>query len=167
MNVQGVIPPPAVWTCSVSSHHQQYGRAGCLSTTSSMDVQGVSLPPAEWTCRVSLYHQQYGLAGCLSTTSRMRAGCLFTTRCMHVQGVFPTPVRTCRVSIHHQQNGRAGYLSTTSSMNVQGVRLFFPVCYTLHPGIYSFFKCRNARLFGIPVSVVPVRYQYRNAPGTG
>jgi hypothetical protein len=42
VDVQGVFPaPPAVWMCWVSRPHQQYGRAGCLSTTSSMDVQGV------------------------------------------------------------------------------------------------------------------------------
>ncbi len=39
MNVQRFFPPPAVWTCRVSVHHQQYERAGCLSTTNSRDVQ--------------------------------------------------------------------------------------------------------------------------------
>ena len=29
MDVQDVLPPPAVWTCRVSFLHQQYGRAGC------------------------------------------------------------------------------------------------------------------------------------------
>ncbi len=34
-------PPPAIWTCKVSVHHQQYGHAGFLSITSNIDVQGV------------------------------------------------------------------------------------------------------------------------------
>ncbi len=63
-------PPPAVWTCRVSIHHQKYARVGCLSATSSMERAGclsnalrmdkgpcrvsVYSPPAVWTCRVSL-----------------------------------------------------------------------------------------------------------------
>ncbi len=38
MDVQGVFTPAAVWTCRVSSHQQQYGRVGCLHTSSSMNV---------------------------------------------------------------------------------------------------------------------------------
>jgi hypothetical protein len=48
MDVQGVFPPSAVRVSRVSFHHQQYGRAGCLSITSNMDN---------------------GHAWCLSTTS--------------------------------------------------------------------------------------------------
>ncbi len=52
VDVLGVFPPPAVRMCSMSFHHQQYGRAGCLSTTSNMDV------------KVSFQHKEYGRAGC-------------------------------------------------------------------------------------------------------
>jgi hypothetical protein len=48
----GVFPPPIVWMCSKSFHNQQFGRAWCLSTTSSLRVQGVFSPKAVWTCRV-------------------------------------------------------------------------------------------------------------------
>jgi len=99
-------PPPAVWTldnwtCKVSFHHQHYGRAGCLSTTSSMDVQGVSLPPAVWTCRVSFHHQPHACRVSLYHQMYARAGCLSNTS-TDVQGLYPTPaVWTRRVSFHH------------------------------------------------------------------
>ncbi len=144
--MEGVYPSPAVWTCRVSFRHQQYGRAGCLSTTSSMDVQGVFLPLVVWTCRVSFHNQQYGRAGCLSAKSSMdaqgvfslpavwtcrvsfrhkqygRTGCVSITSSRNMQGVFPPQALwTCRVSFYYQQQGPAGCLSITSSMNMQGV----------------------------------------------
>ncbi len=41
-------------------HHQQYGRAGCLSTINRMDVQGVFLLPAIRTCRVYAFQPASG-----------------------------------------------------------------------------------------------------------
>jgi hypothetical protein len=145
----------------VSLHHQQYGRAGCLSTTSSMDahcasgylsttssmdVQGVSPPPAVCMCRVSFHHQQSRCAGCHSTTSSI-----------DVQGVSPP--------------------CTTSSMDVQGVSrpqavwtgrvyafkpcLSSPCCWAVTAtiagrdiGIEA-----GATGIGIPALIISVRYQ--------
>jgi hypothetical protein len=94
IDVHGVFPPQAEWTCRVSLHHQQYGCAWCFSTTSSMDVQGVSLTPAEWTCRVFLHQQQYGRTKV--SLHHQQYGCAI------VHGVSPPPaVWTFRVSLHH------------------------------------------------------------------
>jgi hypothetical protein len=96
MDVQGVFPPPAVWTKDYVGglRHQQYGHAGCLSTTCSMD---------DGLCWVSFHNKQYGRARCLSNALRMDkgpCGVSFHTRSMD-EGL-------CRVSFHHKQYGRAG-----------------------------------------------------------
>ncbi len=79
--------------------HQHYWRAGCLSTTNSMDVQGVFPPSTVWTSRVcSSMDVQNVFPSPIVWTCRV----LSTTNSMEVQGVFPpSAVWTCRVSFHH------------------------------------------------------------------
>jgi hypothetical protein len=101
--------------CDVMSlHHQQYGRAGCLSTTRSADVQGVF--PHQWsrTCRdlstksnmdvQGVFSPQavYGSTGCLSTTSSMDVQGVFSPQAVWKYRVYSKPIRLRTVFINEE-----------------------------------------------------------------